>query len=211
MIGATAFGHQINIYIEADIESLVGEARYQALYWIANPEASGVFIGLGGDWRKWCFNFSYFPERGETPEMFTAEEYLRRVQIALGSTDLPVEILSIGPWVLCGQVIDQYRQGRVFFGGDAAHLNIPTGGFGFNTGMQEIHNLAWKLSYVIRGLAPDALLDSYHEERRDIAVFNVETSRENAISIRETDAGLGAERANRRILHRQRRFRGGSD
>ncbi|NOX50503.1 MAG: hypothetical protein GXP16_08205, partial [Gammaproteobacteria bacterium] len=118
---------------------------------------------------------------------------MKRVQTALGTDKLPINILSIAPWVLCGQVIDEYRDGRVFFGGDAAHLNIPTGGFGFNTGMQEVHNLAWKLSYVLRGRAPDSLLDSYHTERREIAVFNVETSRENALRIRETGAALGAE------------------
>jgi 2,4-dichlorophenol 6-monooxygenase len=193
MLGAPAFGHQINVYIEADIESLVDTTSHQALYWISTEGVSGVFIGLGGDWKHWCFNFSYFPHKGEKAEDFTEAVCLQKVQAALGTDALPVKILSIGPWVLCGQVIDEYRQGRVFFGGDAAHLNIPTGGFGFNTGMQEIHNLAWKLAYVLRGLAPDELLDSYHDERRDVAVFNVETSRKNAINIRETGAGLGSE------------------
>jgi hypothetical protein len=92
---------------------------------------------------------------------------------------------------LCGQVIDEYRQGRIFFGGDTAHLNVPTGGFGFNTGMQETHNLAWKLAAVLRGDAPDAMLDTYHQERHPIAVFNVEKSRENAINIRDTGATFG--------------------
>ena len=191
LIGPPAFGHQINVYIEADIESLVNEKGHQALYWIATPKASGVFIGLGGDWKKWCFNFSYSPKNGETPDMFTPEICLEKVYQALGTRDLPVKILSIGPWMLCGQVIDHYREQRIFFGGDAAHLNIPTGGFGFNTGMQEIHNLSWKIAYVLRGIAPDSLLDTYHEERRDIAVFNVETSRQNAMNIRETGAALG--------------------
>lgn len=193
LVGPPSFGYQINAYIEADIESLTAEETHQALYWISNNETSGVFIGLGGDWNKWCYNFTYFPDRGEKAEDFTEAECLNRVYAALGTDTLPVKILSIGPWVLCGQVIDEYRDGRVFFGGDAAHLNIPTGGFGFNTGMQEIHNLAWKLGYVLRGLAPDSLLDTYHEERRDIAVYNVETSRKNAINIRETGAGLGGE------------------
>lgn len=191
LIGPPAFGHQINVYLEADLESLTGDS-HQALYWIANPGAAGVFIGLGGDWKKWCFNFSYFPEQGERPEDFTEERCLETVYTAIGTRDLPVKILSIGSWTLCGQVIDRMRDGRVFFGGDAAHLNIPTGGFGFNTGMQEIHNLAWKLAYVIKGLAPDRLLDTYDEERRDIAVYNVERSRENAYKIRLTGAGIGA-------------------
>lgn len=193
LLGPPAFGHVINVYLEADIEHLLQAPSHQALYWIANPDSAGVFIGLGGDWKKWCFNFSYFPEKGESPEDFTPEVCLEKVQKAIGTDELPVEILSIGSWVLCGQVIDQMRDGRVFFGGDAAHLNIPTGGFGFNTGMQEIHNLAWKLAYVIQGRAADALLDSYDQERRDIAVYNIERSRENAYNIRHTGAGIGVE------------------
>ncbi len=190
LIGAGSFGHQINVYIEADIESLTSDCQ-QALYWVSNADVSGVFIGLGGDWRKWCFNFSYFPEQGESAAQFTEERCLEKIYQALGTDKLTVKIISVGDWLLCGKVIDEYRQGRVFFGGDAAHLNIPTGGFGFNTGMQEIHNLAWKLAYVIKGIAPDELLDSYHYERRPVAVFNVETSRENARKIQQTGISLG--------------------
>lgn len=190
LVGPPPFGHVINIYLEADLESLV-EERDQALFWTATPEAPGAFIALGGDRRRYCFNTPYFPEDGERVEDFTEERCLERVRKALGTDALPVNILAIGSWVLCGQVIDRYRVGRVFFGGDTAHLNIPTGGFGFNTGMQETHNLAWKLAAVLRGLAPDALLDTYHEERRPIAVFNVEKSRENAVNIRETGATFG--------------------
>ncbi len=193
LIGPPAFGHQINVYLKADIETLLNAPSHQALYWITRPEAAGVFIGLGGDWKHWCFNFSYFPERGEAPEDFTEAKCLEKIYRAIGTDQIDVRILSIGSWVLCGQVIDQMRDGRVFFGGDAAHLNIPTGGFGFNTGMQEIHNLAWKLAYVLKGRAPDALLDSYDAERRGIAVYNIERSRENAYNIRKTGAGVGAE------------------
>ncbi len=57
--------------------------------------------------------------------------------------------------------------------------------------MQETHNLAWKLAAVLRGLALPALLDTYHQERRPIAVFNVEKSRENAVNIRQTGATFG--------------------
>ena len=190
LVGPPPMGHVINIYLEADLESLV-EERDQALFWTATPEAPGAFIALGGDRRRYCFNTPYFPGAGERVEDFTEQRCLARVRAALGTDELPVKILAIGSWVLCGQVIDHYRQGRIFFGGDTAHLNIPTGGFGFNTGMQETHNLAWKLAAVLRGLAPDSLLDTYHDERRPIAVFNVEKSRENAINIRATGATFG--------------------
>ena len=190
LIGPPPFGHVINIYLEADLESLV-EEKDQALFWTATPEAPGAFIALGGDRRRYCFNTPYFPEDGERPEDFTEARCLARVRAALGTDRLPITILAVAPWVLCGQVIDQYRHGRIFFGGDTAHLNIPTGGFGFNTGMQETHNLAWKLAAVLRGLALPALLDTYHQERRPIAVFNVEKSRENAVNIRQTGATFG--------------------
>jgi len=190
MVGPPPFGHMINIYFEADIESLVTDCD-QALYWIASPEAPGVFISLGRDRQKWCFNTQYFPDHGERPEDYTEARCMEKLHAAFGTRELPVKILAIGPWVLCGQVVDDYRVGRVFFGGDTAHLNIPTGGFGFNTGMQETHNLAWKIAAVLGGWAPDAILDSYHQERRPIAKFNVEASRENAMRIRETGAALG--------------------
>jgi putative polyketide hydroxylase len=190
LVGPPAFGHVINIYLEADLESLVDE-KDQALFWTSTPSAPGAFIALGGDRRRYCFNTPYFPEDGERPEDFPEERCRARVRAALGTDRLPIKILAVAPWVLCGQVIDQYRHGRIFFAGDTAHLNIPTGGFGFNTGMQETHNLAWKLAAVLRGLAPDALLDTYHHERRPIAVFNVEKSRENAITIRQTGATFG--------------------
>ncbi len=190
LIGPPPFGHVINIYLEADLESLV-EERDQALFWTATPKAPGAFIALGGDRRKYCFNTPWFPEDGERVEDFTEERCLERVRSAIGSDRLPVRILSIGSWVLCGQVIDRYRRGRVFFGGDTAHSNIPTGGFGFNTGMQETHNLAWKLARVLHGDSPETLLDSYHQERRPVAEFNVEKSRENAVNIRDTGATFG--------------------
>ncbi len=190
MVGPPPFGHVMNIYVEADLEGLTGE-RNQALFWICNPDTPGAFIGLGGDRLKWCFNTPYFPEDGESAEDFDEKRCLERIYAALGTDSLPVKILAVGPWVLCGQVVDQYRQGNIFFGGDTAHSNIPTGGFGFNTGMQETHNLAWKLAAFLKGDAPEAILDTYHSERRGIAVFNVEKSRENAINIRDTGATFG--------------------
>jgi 2-polyprenyl-6-methoxyphenol hydroxylase-like FAD-dependent oxidoreductase len=61
--------------------------------------------------------------------------------------------------------VTEYRQGRVFVAGDAAHIHSPAGGQGMNTGMQDAINLAWKLALVTRGAAGPALLDSYSPER----------------------------------------------
>ncbi|MEH3140991.1 MAG: FAD-dependent monooxygenase [Mycobacterium kyogaense] len=72
--------------------------------------------------------------------------------------------------------IDQYRWGRVFLAGDAAHIHSPAGGQGMNTGMQDAHNLAWKLAAVIHATAGDGLLDSYHAERHPVAQQVIESS-----------------------------------
>ncbi|SIL47882.1 aromatic compound monooxygenase yhjG [Mycobacteroides abscessus subsp. abscessus] len=64
---------------------------------------------------------------------------------------------------------DRYRDGRVFLAGDSAHIHFPFGGQGLNTGIQDAVNLGWKLAAVIKGHAPDALLDTYHLERHPVA------------------------------------------
>ncbi|WP_432974365.1 FAD-dependent oxidoreductase [Dactylosporangium sp. CA-233914] len=66
------------------------------------------------------------------------------------------------------RLADRYREGRVFLAGDAAHIHSPAGGQGMNTGIQDAHNLAWKLAAVAKGASP-ALLDTYEAERRPVA------------------------------------------
>ncbi|WP_432837504.1 FAD-dependent monooxygenase [Dactylosporangium sp. CA-092794] len=61
-----------------------------------------------------------------------------------------------------------YRKGRVLLAGDAAHVHFPTGGVGMNVGIQDAHNLGWKLAAVVAGRADEALLDTYHEERHPV-------------------------------------------
>ena len=69
---------------------------------------------------------------------------------------------------------DRFRAGRVFLAGDAAHVHSPAGGQGLNTSIQDAYNLGWKLAAVLRGGAPETLLDSYEEERLPIAAGMLE-------------------------------------
>ncbi|WP_079145513.1 FAD-dependent oxidoreductase [Streptomyces lydicus] len=70
----------------------------------------------------------------------------------------------------------EYRVGRVFLAGDAAHVHSPAGGQGMNTGLQDAANLSWKLAAVIRGHAPAALLDSYQAERHPVGKMVLRSS-----------------------------------
>ncbi|GAA5126190.1 FAD-dependent monooxygenase [Pseudonocardia adelaidensis] len=71
----------------------------------------------------------------------------------------------------------QYRHGRVLFAGDAAHIHLPIGGQGLNLGLQDAMNLGWKLAGVVAGRSPEALLDTYHDERHPVAARVLATVR----------------------------------
>jgi hypothetical protein len=82
--------------------------------------------------------------------------------------------------MMAAQVATAYRRGPVLLVGDAAHRFPPTGGFGLNTGIQDAHNLAWKIASVLRNPGDGALLDSYDRERRPIAEINTRQSLHNS-------------------------------
>ena len=102
------------------------------------------------------------------------------MRLAAGVPDLDVKILGVAPWTASAHVAEQYVHGRIFLAGDAAHEMPPTGGFGFNTGVQDVHNLAWKLAAVLKGAASPSLLETYHDERQPVARAITEQSLINA-------------------------------
>lgn len=99
-----------------------------------------------------------------------AGEQIRLVQRAIGREDIPIELVTTGRWELGALIADRFSVGRVFLAGDAAHQLPPNrGGFGANTGIDDAHNLAWKLAAVLSGRSDPRLLETYDAERRPIA------------------------------------------
>ena len=97
-------------------------------------------------------------------------EDLRRALIAVCGTDYGVHSPTwISRFTDMTRQAATYRKGRVLLAGDAAHVHSPIGGQGLNTGVQDAVNLGWKLAQVVRGTAPETLLDSYHAERHPVA------------------------------------------
>jgi len=103
---------------------------------------------------------------------YSTEEQIRLVHKATGREDVPVEIITTGRWELAALIAESFSSGRVFLAGDAAHQLPPNrGGFGANTGIDDAHNLAWKLAAVLSGQSGPELLDTYDAERRPIALL----------------------------------------
>jgi 3-(3-hydroxy-phenyl)propionate hydroxylase len=111
-------------------------------------------------------------DQADHEEETRPENVARRVRAMLGD-DLDFEFEWISLYRFQSRRLKQFRHGRVLFAGDAAHQMSPFGARGGNSGVQDADNLAWKLDLVVRGLAPERLLDSYHAERAQAADENL--------------------------------------
>ncbi|MFJ9541104.1 FAD-dependent oxidoreductase [Streptomyces sp. NPDC101225] len=149
------------------LAGVVGERRFIVCY-LTSPDADGALLPVDNR-ENWVFHAPWHPELGETLEEFTDERCAEHIRRAVGVADLDVEITGRAPWHAAQRVARSYRAGRVFLAGDSAHEMSPTGAFGSNTGIQDAHNLAWKLAAVLGGWAGDGLLDTYDAERRPVA------------------------------------------
>ncbi|MGW0459107.1 FAD-dependent oxidoreductase [Streptomyces tendae] len=149
------------------LADVVGDRRFIVCY-LTEENADGALLPVDNR-ENWVFHAPWHPEQGETVEDFTDERCAAHIRRAIGDPDLDVEITGRAPWHAAQRVARSYRSGRVLLAGDSAHEMSPTGAFGSNTGIQDAHNLAWKLAAVLEGWAGEGLLDTYDMERRPVA------------------------------------------
>lgn len=149
------------------------------------PPRASILNTNGKD--RWLSLLQIGWEKDERPRPWTDAEMIEIIRKQAGVPDLDVTLLNRSIWRMSRQVANNFRGRRVFLVGDAAHRFPPTGGFGLNSGVQDAHNLAWKLVYVLRGQASDKLLDSYDVERRPVAQSNADFSYGNMIRFRRID------------------------
>jgi putative polyketide hydroxylase len=163
--GESVPGTAVSALFRADLEPALRGRRGDAVM----ARSAGAFLFARGDGtdRTWQLGTYLRPEWG-TPD--AVDRGVREViRAATGLPELQPEVEDVVTWTTGGFVADRFRRSRVFLVGDAAHELPPYGGFGGNTGVQDAHNLAWKLAAVCRGAAGDALLDTYAAERGPIA------------------------------------------
>ena len=147
--------------------------------WVDAPfnEGRAVWQHLMPD-DVWRIDYQ-MPEHADIEHISKPEVAGARLREQLGP-DIAFEFVWIGPYQYRDHLLDDFRHGRIFFIGDAAHVVSPFGARGGNTGMQDAANLGWKLALVTRGQAPDALLDSYSAERQPACAENLQVTSRSA-------------------------------
>jgi putative polyketide hydroxylase len=188
MRGHGLLSNSVTIYFRAGVDlSPLLAGRDQGVNYVTNPVLRGFFrldrsgnrgflvVNLVGDTARPEIIAAYpsapWANIAETIDETRALELLRA---AIGVPEIPVTVEDIATWRAVADSAERYSQGRVFLAGDAAHTMPPNGGFGGNTGVQDAHNLAWKLAFVLKGVAGPDLLDTYDAERRAVGELTVE-------------------------------------
>jgi len=176
MLGRGIFSNSITIYFRAEVAPLMGN-RNLSVIMVNNPELRGFFrIEKPFDSGFLVVNTIGDPAKPNTDLWtgLTDQRCAELLRAALGDQEIPVEIDSVMQWNSRADVAEIFQKGRIFLAGDSAHVMPPYGGFGGNTGVQDAHNLAWKLAMVVKGQADPALLNTYDLERRPAGVFTTE-------------------------------------
>ena len=142
-------------------------------YWVVGSEAAGMVgrMDLADTW--WAIIQGVDPGKDVAPG--DAAALVR----SLVGAEVDVDVVATDPWTARMLLAPKYSRGNIFLVGDAAHLNPPWGGHGFNTCVGDAANLAWKLAGVIQGWANPRLLDSYGLERRPVAARTIRDAAAN--------------------------------
>ncbi|GKA48676.1 aromatic-ring hydroxylase-like protein [Tanacetum coccineum] len=162
------------------------------LFFIFNPGAIGVLVAHDLKQGEFVLQMPFYPPQQKF-EDFTSETCRSLIFKLVGREMADINVVDIKPWVMHAEVAEKYLacDNRIILAGDAAHRFPPAGGFGMNTGIQDAHNLAWKLAAIVKGIAPLSILPTYEMERRPIALFNTDLSIQNFHAAMAVPAALG--------------------
>ena len=183
MVGPSTLAVMLNEYWRGDL-SHIPMAREASGYMVYSktpnvPPRASILNTNGRD--RWLSIIQIGDQKDDRERPWTDAETIQLIRTYVGLPDLDVTLLNRSIWRMSRQVAASFRSKRIFLVGDAAHRFPPTGGFGLNSGVQDAHNLAWKLVYVLRGVASEKLLDSYDPERRPVAQSNADFAFGNSV------------------------------
>lgn len=192
MVGHPVMSNSITIYFRANCSRAL-RGRNLGVIYVNNPRVRGFFrlekTGLGGFLVVFTVGDISQPEARNAAGDMSFEKAAQLVRDAVGEPDLDVKVEDVASWVAVCRAAERYQSGRVFIAGDAAHHMPPTGGFNGNTGIQDAHNIAWKLACVVRGEAGRGLLDAYNQERQPVGMLAMEQAYQRYVTRSDPDLG----------------------
>jgi 2,4-dichlorophenol 6-monooxygenase len=171
--GMHALQHVTTAYFSADLSKWWREgSQITHILNPYDPDLSSNLIEMGPTWGEHCEEWVLHLPPGD-PSQFGDETVISTIRAVLGLPDLELTLHHVTKWTVEALLAERFRHGRILLAGDAAHRQPPTVGLGLNSGIQDAHNLAWKLAAVFSGLAHENLLDTYEAERRPVCKLNV--------------------------------------
>ncbi|GCE29313.1 FAD-binding monooxygenase [Dictyobacter alpinus] len=173
--GYGTLGQWVSILFQTDLSEAL-QGRKVTLCFVNNTTVDGILGQSGASRERWALFANLKPRPGERLDAPSEAYCLALVRSAIGIADQPVKIISTLPWEIASRVAKQYQQKRAFLVGDATHVMTTMGAFGANTGIADAHNLAWKLSLVLKKKAHENLLATYGQERQPAADLAVSVS-----------------------------------
>lgn len=182
----------MNAWVEVDLSRYTAH-RPACIYSVMQP-GNDYWVGSGlwichEPFHDWMITRQYDPAEGE-PDTSEAA-IVAHARAVIGDPDAPVRVKDVSKWQVNDMVAAQYRSGRVFLAGDAAHRHPPSSGLGANMSIQDAYNLAWKLTFVLQGHADEKLLDSYNEERQPVGRQSVQHAIRTLHNMSEIPKALG--------------------
>ena len=216
MVGPEPFVDVMSLIFDADVSEYLNE-DVSLIRLFMQPNLDGTvrrfsIVASGPEpWDRHCKHWRsgvILPTGPDgEPGTYTEDDAIRDLRDLFKLPDLEITNVTMNHWLITSTVLDHWQVGRTFLAGDAAHRHSPMGGLGLNTGMQDVHNLAWKLAAVIKGYASPALLETYERERKPVAQARVDFATFSFYNHLSVSGGFGmlpgaSEEHNRDVLER---------
>jgi 2,4-dichlorophenol 6-monooxygenase len=214
MLGPEPFVDVVSLTFEADFSPYLQEDdSLIRLFLQPDPDGSvrrfSIVASGPAPWDRHCRSWRsgvILPVGSEIgPDSYSVDDAIRDLRELFKLPELEITNMRMSHWLMESVVAERFQVGRVSLIGDAAHRHSPMGGLGLNTGIQDAHNLAWKLAAVLQGHADPGLLESYESERYPVGRRRVEFATFSFFNHLSVSGGFGmlpgaSEKHNRGVL-----------
>ncbi len=193
MEGYSVMSQSITVYFKADCSKAL-RGRNLGVIYVNNENVRGFFrlekTGMGGFLVIFTVGDINKSDARNAAGNVTEQKAAQYVRDAVGDQSLDVQVEDIHKWEAVCHAAERFQEKKIFLAGDSAHVTTPTGGYGGNTGVQDAHNLAWKIAMVLKGTADENLLESYNNERQPAAMQMIQQGYQRYVTRSDPDLGM---------------------